>query len=60
MLSRECSFLTKTLVAEEAGALFVIISDDDEGSTNSRIDMVNDETGRKVNIPALFIAGKDG
>lgn len=47
-------------MAQEAGAQFVVISDDDEGSTNSKIDMVHDETGRTVNIPAIFITGKDG
>ena len=57
---RQCSFVSKAVSAAEAGAQFVIISDDDVGSTNTRIDMVHDETNRKVYIPTLFIAGKDG
>ncbi|KAF6028721.1 hypothetical protein EB796_012972 [Bugula neritina] len=56
----DCSFLTKAVVAQEAGALFLIITDNDPGSMSTKIDMVHDETGRTVNIPALFIAGKDG
>lgn len=57
---RECSFVSKALTAQHAGALFVIIADNDIGSTTLRIEMVHDETGRPVNIPALLIAGKDG
>lgn len=52
--------MSKAVNAAEAGAQFVIVSDDDVGSTNTRIDMVHDETNRKVYIPTLFIAGKDG
>ena len=59
-LCRQCSFLSKAINAELAGASFIIIMDDDPGSTNTRIDMVDDETGRKCHIPAMFLAGKDG
>jgi len=60
LIRGHCSFVSKAVNAAEAGAQFVIVSDDDVGSTNTRIDMVHDETNRKVYIPTLFIAGKDG
>ncbi|XP_073998130.1 PRADC1-like protein [Rhodnius prolixus] len=55
----ECSFLSKTLRAEKAGAKAVIISDNipsDEFYT----EMIDDLTGREVNIPATFLLGKNG
>ena len=52
--------MSKALTAQQAGALFVVIADNDIGSTTLRIEMVHDETGRPVEIPALLIAGKDG
>lgn len=52
--------MTKALTAEAAGAMFVIVTDNDEGNTRIRVEMVHDETNRKVHLPALFIAGKDG
>lgn len=52
--------MSKAVNAQEAGAEFIMIADNDPGSTNTRIDMVHDETNRKVHIPAMFISGKDG
>ena len=59
-LFRECSFLTKTLSAQNAGALAVIIADNDEQNDGSMIDMIKDETTRDATIPAAFLLGKDG
>ncbi|KAL8572225.1 hypothetical protein ACOMHN_022462 [Nucella lapillus] len=55
-----CSFMTKSKHAENAGAMAVIIADNNEENDDHMIDMVDDETGRKINIPAMFLMGKDG
>ena len=57
---RQCSFLTKTKVAEKAGAIAVIIADNDETNDGAWVDMVDDSTDRKVEIPSTFLLGKDG
>ncbi|KAH3787972.1 protease-associated domain-containing protein 1-like [Dreissena polymorpha] len=56
----ECSFVTKSLNAEAAGALAAIITDSDVTNDQHFIDMVDDGTDRVVNIPATFLLGKDG
>lgn len=56
----DCSFVSKVLRAEEAGAVGVIITDTDEDNDDLYISMVDDTTNRKVNIPAIFILGKNG
>ncbi|EDW73712.1 uncharacterized protein Dwil_GK19546 [Drosophila willistoni] len=58
----ECSFVTKTLQAEAAGAVGAIVS---EYNTNSPefeyyIEMVHDKTNRDATIPAGFLLGKNG
>lgn len=61
MLERgDCSFVTKTYNAQNAGAVATIITDNDKNNDDSTIDMIKDETDREVNIPALFLLGKDG
>ena len=55
-----CSFLTKTINAEKAGALAAIIFDNKEDNDNSMIDMIQDETQRTTTIPSFFLLGKDG
>lgn len=55
-----CSFLTKSNLAEVAGAVAVIIADNDEANDDHMVDMVDDATGRKVGIPSMFLMGKDG
>lgn len=55
-----CSFLTKSKNTESAGALAVIIADNDEENDEHMVEMVDDSTGRAVNIPSLFLMGKDG
>lgn len=54
-----CSFLSKTIVAEEAGAIAVIIADNKE-SEEYYTDMIDDLTGRQASIPATFLLGKNG
>lgn len=54
-----CSFLSKTIRAEEAGARAVIIADNKE-SDEYFTEMIDDLTGRNTNIPATFLLGKNG
>lgn len=60
LLRGGCSFVTKSNNAEEAGAIAVIVADNDEENDEHMIDMVDDSTGRPVGIPSLFLMGKDG
>jgi len=55
-----CSFLSKTIQSERAGARAVIVFDNKEENDDSYIDMVQDETSRETRIPSLFLLGKDG
>ncbi|XP_064631043.1 protease-associated domain-containing protein 1-like isoform X2 [Lineus longissimus] len=55
-----CSFVTKTLNAEAAGAVAVIITDKDVHEDKSMIDMIEDGTSRQTTIPSLFMVGKNG
>uniref|UniRef100_A0A0A9WSY9 PRADC1-like protein n=1 Tax=Lygus hesperus TaxID=30085 RepID=A0A0A9WSY9_LYGHE len=54
-----CSFLSKAVRAEEAGAKAVIISDNVE-TDEFYTEMIDDQSGREVNIPATFLLGKNG
>lgn len=56
----ECSFLSKTVRAEEVGARAVIVSDYDEDGDEYYVEMIDDKTFRDVNIPAGFLLGKNG
>ncbi|CAB4009784.1 Hypothetical predicted protein [Paramuricea clavata] len=55
----ECSFLSKAKYAEDAGAVGVLIADNDFGNDRVSINMIKDDTDRKVNIPAGFMLAKD-
>ena len=44
----------------EAGAVAVIVRDNDVENAQSMIDIIDDGTGRSVNIAAFFMLGKDG
>jgi hypothetical protein len=57
---RECSFVTKAINAEQAGAVGVVITDNDVNNDHAFIDMIDDNTDRTVGIPATFLLGKDG
>ena len=56
----DCSFVSKAIQAERAGAVAVIVMDEDDGNEEIFIDMVVDGTKRDVNIPAGFLVGKNG
>nr|CAB3265125.1 protease-associated domain-containing protein 1-like [Phallusia mammillata] len=56
----ECSFMTKAVNAELYGAVSVIIMDNKHDDIDQWIDMVRDETNRRVGIPSYFMLGKDG
>ena len=57
---RECSFVTKALNAERAGAVAVVITDNEISNDQMYIDMIDDNTDRTVEIPATFLLGRDG
>ena len=47
-------------MAEQHGAVAIIIADNDEDNESHWIDMIGDETERDVTIPAMFLLGTDG
>lgn len=56
----ECSFVSKVIRAQEAGAVGVIVTDEDEDNDQLFIAMADDTTGREATIPAAFVLGKNG
>ncbi|EDW00609.1 GH20969 [Drosophila grimshawi] len=58
----QCSFVTKTLNAEAAGAIGAIITEYNSNSPEFEhyIEMVHDKTDRDAKIPAGFLLGKNG
>jgi len=56
----DCSFVSKVIRAEDAGAVAVIVTDQDHHNDELFISMVDDTTDREVNIPAAFVLGKNG
>merc|ERR1719177_54673 len=56
----DCSFVSKVIRAEDAGAVAVIVTDQDHDNDELFISMVDDTTEREVNIPAAFVLGKNG
>jgi len=56
----ECSFVSKVVRAQEAGAVGVIVTDEDTDNDELFISMADDTTGREANIPAAFVLGKNG
>ncbi|KAF4518407.1 hypothetical protein B566_EDAN002060 [Ephemera danica] len=56
----ECSFLSKAVRVEQAGALAVVIADNEPDSDEHFIEMIDDGTGRDANIPVAFLLGKNG
>jgi hypothetical protein len=56
----ECSFLSKAVKAQEAGAVGVIITDQDKNNDDLYVSMVDDTTQRTVTIPTAFLLGKNG
>ncbi|GLV44160.1 uncharacterized protein CBL_12544 [Carabus blaptoides fortunei] len=55
-----CSFKSKTLIVERAGAIAVIITDESVESEEYFIEMIDDESLQETYIPAGFLLGKNG
>ena len=45
---------------EEAGAIGVIVYDNNPDNRSNLVAMIDDDRGVEVNIPSLFIVGSDG
>ena len=56
----ECSFVSKVVRAQAAGAVGVIVTDEDHDNDELFISMADDTTEREVHIPAAFVLGKNG
>ena len=56
----ECSFVSKAIRAQEAGASGAIITDNDDKNDQLTISMVDDTTNRKISIPVAFLLGMNG
>jgi len=56
----ECSFVSKAVRAQEAGAAGAIITDNDQNNDELMISMTDDHTDRTVDIPVAFLLGKNG
>ncbi|XP_069169789.1 PRADC1-like protein [Procambarus clarkii] len=56
----ECSFVSKAVKAEEAGALAVIVMDSNPDNDELYIEMIDDNTNREPKIPAAFLLGRSG
>ncbi|XP_055626303.1 PRADC1-like protein [Toxorhynchites rutilus septentrionalis] len=58
----DCSFLTKAINVENAGARAVIITEMDSymEDYDYYIEMIHDKTDRDTSIPAAFMLGKNG
>ncbi|CAB4061674.1 unnamed protein product [Lepeophtheirus salmonis] len=54
----ECSFFSKGIKAQEAGALGILISDNNFENDDNYYNMEDDFTERKVEIPMAFLEGK--
>lgn len=55
-----CTFVTKAINAERAGAKLVIIVDDKADEDATQVVMGDDGNGDNVNIPTIFVNQKDG
>ena len=60
LFPRMCSFLTKAINAELAGAVSIIITDNNIQNDDRLVDMAQDGTSRSTDISAFFLSGKDG
>lgn len=52
--------MTKLLFAEEAGAVGVIVMDNDRTADDRFVDMIDDYSKRTVRIPGVFLQYRDG
>ncbi len=55
----KCSFVTKSLNCENYGVAGILIMDSDRDN-EMLVDMIDDDTNRKVKIPAAFLTWRDG
>ncbi|XP_026577931.1 protease-associated domain-containing protein 1 [Pseudonaja textilis] len=55
-----CSFLSKTRTIQEHGGRAVIIADNSYNKDTTYVEMMQETTQRKADIPALFLLGRDG
>lgn len=58
--NRGCSFVTKSKIAEQAGAIAVFVADNSPDNVDTMVDMVHDGTDRVVDIPVGYLLGSDG
>lgn len=56
----ECSFVEKIARCEEAGAVGVIVYDNNPDNRSNLVAMIDDDRGVDITIPSLFIVGSDG
>ncbi|XP_055313830.1 PRADC1-like protein [Sitodiplosis mosellana] len=57
----DCTFVTKAIMAEEAGAIGLIITDTKSDLNDDFfIEMVHDNSSREVDIPAGYLSGRNG
>ena len=56
----ECSFVSKVIKAQEAGAVAAVITDQDKDNDELYIIMQDDTTEREITIPAGFLLGING
>lgn len=56
----ECSFVSKVIRAQEAGAVAAIVTEMNEENDEFFISMVDDTTKRQTFIPAGYLLGKNG
>ena len=52
--------MEKSYNAQNHGAVGAIIYNNDENDIDSNIDMVNDESERQIDIPVLWLVGRNG
>ncbi|KAF2355731.1 PA domain [Trinorchestia longiramus] len=55
-----CSFVSKAVQVEKAGAVAIIVTDMDAATDTSFIEMIADGTEREPSIPAYFLLGRNG
>merc|ERR1711997_44993 len=56
----ECSFTSKAIKAQEAGAAAAIITDNNDANDELYVSMIDDTTERSVDIPTAYLLGKNG
>lgn len=54
-----CSFVSKALAAEAAGAVATVVTDS-EKADDAMVEMIKDETDRQTSIPAVYLPGNHG